>query len=113
MTHDELMEFTDPPHNYKILTDPSVTLYGNHGQVHQLTIVQKDLICGIQGLPDRLEAVSKLGWVESLEIGSVVYVSLPSTNSPQKATVQYIGDVNGKIGTRFGLKLTVCCAYYM
>ena len=114
LTHDELLEtFTNPPHNYEILTDSTVTLCCNCDQVHQLTTVQKDLLCGIQDLSDRLGAVHKLGWAVSLEIESVVYVSLPSSKSPQKATVQYIGKVKGLVGKRFGLKLMVSMVYVL
>ena len=111
ITHNELMEpFTSHPHNYKTLENPAVTLYCEpYNQVHQLTFAQKDLLCGIQILSDRLEAIYKLNWVEKIEIGSSVYVSL--AGSPQKATVQYIGEVNGKIGRRFGLKLMVRYIY--
>ena len=112
ITHNELMEpFTNPPHNYKTLANPAVTLYCERNQVNLLTFVQKDLLCGIQILPDRLEAIYKLNWVEKIEIGSSVYVFLPLASSPQKATVQYIGEVNGEIGRRFGLKLMVCYIY--
>jgi len=109
VTHDRLMEpFVNPPHNYKTMANAAVTLYCNCNQVHQLTTVQKDLLCGVQDLSDRFKAVDKLSWVETLEIGSSVYVTLPSANSFQKATVQYIGEVNGEFGRRFGLKLMVC-----
>jgi len=114
VSHDELMEpFTNPHHNYKTLANAAVTLYCNCNQVHQLTTVQKDLLCGVQDLSDRFKAVDKLSWVETLEIGSSVYVTLPLANSFQKATVQYIGEVNGEFGRKFGLKLMVCCIIIM
>ena len=105
VAHDKpVADTTYSHHNNKILTDFSATLYCDPAQVHQLTNVQIDLLSGIQSLPDRLKEIHKLSWVESLKIGYSVCVSLPSA---QKATVQYIGEVNGEIGRRFGLKLKV------
>ena len=102
--------YTYSHHNNNILTDLSATLccYPAHWQVHQLTTVQKHLLSGIQSLPNRIKEIHNLSWVESLKIGFAVCVFLPSTNNPQKATVQYIGEVTGEIGRRFGLKLKVC-----
>ena len=108
--HDELMvPFTDPPHNYRTLVDLSecATLYCHSDQVCQLTTVQKDLLLGVQELHSRLEIVDKLSWAESLEIGSSVFVTLPSDKQVM-ATVQYIGEVIGINGQIFGLKLKVC-----
>ncbi|XP_065915051.1 dual specificity protein kinase splB-like isoform X2 [Dysidea avara] len=105
--HDELMvPFTDPPHNYRTLVDLSecATLYCHSDQVCQLTTVQKDLLLGVQELHSRLEIVDKLSWAESLEIGSSVFVTLPSDKQVM-ATVQYIGEVIGINGQIFGLKL--------
>ena len=98
---------TYPQHNYILLADFSVTLFCDSDLVHQLTTVQMDLLRGIQSLSDRLEEVQKLSWAESLKIGFSVCVSLPSATSPQKATIRYIGEVNGESGRRFGLKLKV------
>ena len=98
---------TYPHHNYMLLADFSVTLFSDRDLVHQLTTIQMDLLRGIQSLSDRLEEVQKLSWAESLKIGFSVCVSLPSATCPQKATIQYIGEVNGESGRRFGLKLKV------
>jgi len=98
---------TYPHHNYTLLADFSVTLYCDSNLVHQLTTVQMDLLCGILSFADRLKQIEKLSWAESLKIGFSVSVSLQSTSSPQKATIQYIGEVHGKCGRRFGLKLKV------
>jgi len=98
---------TYPCHNYMLLADFSVTLFCDSDLVHQLTTVQMELLRGIQSLSDRLVEIQKLSWVESLKIGFSVCVSLPSATSPQKATIQYIGEVNNESGRRFGLKLKV------
>ena len=108
--HDQLiLPSYDPPHNYRTLADLSdyITLYCRDDQVKVLSTVQKNLLCGIQNLGSRLEVLDKLYWAETLEIGSLVNVTLPS-NHIVKAAIQYIGEIYGIFGHLFGLKLQVC-----
>jgi len=108
--HDQLiLPSCDPPHNYRTLVDLSdyITLYCRDDQVKVLSTVQKNLLCGIQNLGSRLEVLDKLYWAETLEIGSLVNVTLPS-NQIVKAAIQYMGEIYGIFGHLFGLKLQVC-----
>jgi len=110
VNHDQMMvPFANCPHNYRIaMTDASecASLYCCDDQVQVLSTVQKDLLYGIQDLDGRLGVVDRLCWAESLKIGSMVHVTLSSSDL-MKASVQYIGEVDGLHGRIFGLKLKV------
>jgi len=104
-----MVPFANRPHNYRIpMADCSecASLYCRDDQVLLLTIVQRDLLYGIQNLDGRLGVVDRLYLAESLKIGSIVHVTLSSSDL-MKASIQYIGGVDGMNGRIFGLKLKV------
>ena len=92
VNHDQMMmPFANPLRNYSILMadiSECTSLYCRDDQVQVLSAVQKDLLYGIQDLAGRLGVVDRLHWAESLKIGSVVHVTLSSSNL-LRATVQY------------------------
>jgi len=100
-----------PLHNYKSLTDMSVTLYCNAHQVYQLTREQRYMLHEVRRLEDRLEVLHKLDWVAELHLGSFVYVTIPSIPVPVRGIIRHIGRLRKHLGTMFGVELIVCvCA---
>ena len=97
----------DPPHNYRCI-DPSVTLHCASTEVKQLTCKQKDLLLGVNKLDSRLEVLSKLDWVDTLDNDSHVYVTIPTIAVPVQGIIRFIGTLPEEIGTKFGVEFLVC-----
>ena len=96
----------DPPHNYRC-TDPSITLHCTSTEVKQLTCKQKDLLMGVNKLDSRLEILSKLDWVDTLDIDALVYVTIPTITVPVQGIIRFIGTIPEEIGTKFAIELLV------
>ena len=95
--------------NYKTIAEPIFLLCCKSDEVYKLNSVEKDLLEGVERLQDRLESLHKLGWVQKLRIGSLVYVAIPSKPIPMQGTIEYIGALHGEMGTKFSIELMVCC----
>jgi len=101
----------NPFHNYKLVADMSVTLHCKVHQVYQITREQRDMLRGVRRLEDRLEVLHKLDWATKLNLGSFIYVTIPSIPVPVRGIVRHIGRLRKQVGTMFGVELTVCvCA---
>ena len=99
-------------HNYKPVTDLSVSLCCETHQVFQITREQRDKIHAVKKLEDRLKAVHKLDWIDGLHFGSYVYVTIPASTVPVRGVVRHIGKLQGESGTMFGVELMVCACVY-
>ena len=102
-----------PLHNYKSMTDFKITLYCNVHQVYQITREQRDMLHGIGRLEDRVKVLDKLDWMVRLNLGSVIYVTIPSVPVPVRGMIRHIGRLNGEMGTMFGVEMLVCCHLYI
>ena len=99
----------DPPHNYKCVMDhETVTLYCKPTEVHQLTKSERNLLNGVPMTNERIEVLHNLDWVGKLHFGSIVYVTIPTIPVPVRGVVCYIGQLEGEVGTKFGIELLVC-----
>ena len=100
-------KFTSP-HNYKAaVSQEKVTLHCVSDQVYQLTRQQRDLMQGVRGLHDRLEVVKNLEWVEKLNLGSVIHVTVPTIPLPVKGIIRHLDRLPGQAGIKFGVELMV------
>jgi len=99
----------NPFHNYKSVTNLSVTLHCKVHQVYQITREQRDILQGVRSLEDRLKVLHKLDWVAELQLGSFVYVTIPSIPVPVRGVIGHIGTLRKQIGTMFGVELMVQC----
>lgn len=102
----------DPLHNYKCM-DSSITLHCASTEVKQLTCKQKDLLMGVYKLDSRLEVLSKLDWVDTLDIDSLVYVTIPTIAVPVQGIIRFIGTLPEEVGTKFAIELLVCMLLFL
>ena len=99
-------------HNYKPVTDLSVSLCCETHQVFQITREQRDKIHAVGKLEDRLKAVHKLDWIDTVHLGSFVYVTIPVSAVPVRGIIRHIGKLQGERGIMFGVELMVCACIY-
>ncbi|XP_065913854.1 uncharacterized protein [Dysidea avara] len=90
--------------NYKTMLGSSFCLSCKSRQVHKITLQQKNLLEGVKRLHDRTEVLQKLNWVQKLQVGSLVFVTVPTIPLPVQGVVRYIGELPGETGTNFGVE---------
>ena len=83
-------------------------LFANSEVVFGISSLQRGFILGVNSLDNRLNLLDKLRWIESLQIGSEVCVTIPTSSAPVKGVVRYIGSLSCEYGTHFGIELLVC-----
>ena len=93
--------------NYKTILGSSFYLSCKPRQVHKITLQQKNLLEGVKHLHDRTEVLQKLNWVQKLQVGSFVFVTVPTIPLPVQGVVRYIGELPGETGTNFGVEFLV------
>lgn len=81
----------------------------NHkSSVFCITSLQRDLLLGITHIQHRIEALDRLQWVESLTVGSEVFVTTDDAIlTPVKGIIRYIGELLGEEGRKFKVELMV------
>jgi len=89
------------------LDQSGVLLFASPDKILKLTTKQRDLLLGVHHLPDRVEVLKKLEWVEFLMEGSAVYTTIATIPIPVKGVIKYIGELSGTEGTKFGIELMV------
>lgn len=101
------------PLNYKkfYIYNDAVKLFCNPEQVLQLNDKQFNLLLGVKSTADRYDALNILNWVEKLEIGNGICVTIPTITSPVKGIIRYIGSLSGEEGTKFGIEMLVSQTY--
>ena len=104
----ETVHYFKFPLNYKKYSDPTVKLHCDPEDVRQLTEKQVNLLLGVKYATDRYQFLHTLQWVESLDKGDSVAVSIYTIGTPIKGVIQYIGPLPGEEGTKFGVELMVC-----
>ena len=95
------------PLNYKIYGDDSIKLYCKPERVLQLNDEQFSLLLAVKQPLDRHKALDILHWVEKLQVGNSVNVTIPAIHYPVRGIIRYIGPLPGEEGTKFGMELLV------
>ena len=103
----EARQWINSPVNYKKFSDDSVKLYCGPECVHQLNDKQFNLLLGVKFSFDRYKMLKILPWVEKLQVGYAIKVTVPPIPHPVRGVVQYIGPLPGEDGTKFGIELLV------
>ena len=96
--------------NYKLVDTcyhSEVFLFATEPSVFYITSLQKDLLLGIEHMEDRTKVLDKLQWVESLTVGSEVYVTIATIPTPVRGIVRYIGGLPDEEGRNFEVELMV------
>ena len=100
----------EPLHNYKFVSDyhQQITLHCKPYQVFLVTKGQRALLNGVPRESDRIEVLHNLDWVEKLNYGSYVYVTISTIPTPVRGIVYHFGPLEGEAGTQIGIELQVC-----
>ena len=85
-------------------------LFVEEASILHIATAQRDFLLGIKHTHCRMEVLDKLEWVESLTVGSKIYVTIASITAPVKGIVRYIGGLPGEEGRKFGIEMMVCVA---
>lgn len=95
--------------NYQVYSVPLSNLYCfiDSKKLCEITSQQRDFLYAVEGLTDRLEVYKRLKWIGGLTKGSEVYVTIATIPHPVKGIVQYIGQLCGEQGKKFGVELLV------
>ena len=105
------------PVNYKVSDShdnlqSEAFLFAEEASISCITTTQRDFLLGIKQTHYRMEVLDRLQWVESLTVGSEVYVTIATIPTPVKGIVRYIGGLNGEEGRKFGIEMMVCMHVY-
>jgi len=112
----ELAKNFDPVLNFKVISSDmnanAVRLHcGSHDEnVKELTFTQMLYLQAVKTMADRIAALPKLKWIESLHDGSGALLNMPTAfPQPIKVAVRYVGKVpvKGEEGIQFGVELIV------
>lgn len=108
----------DPLLNYKVMfSDHVVWLHCNPKQIQMLNFEEIKYLQAVKSCNDRLDALPKLDWIESLILGTGAFVNMPTVfGHPVRVTVRYVGDIpGGELGTYFGVELlvSILCIMYV
>ena len=103
--------------NYKFadrcdIHQTDVFLFDNGSNVLCIATLQRDFLLGVKQAHCRMELLKRLEWVESLEVGSEVYVTIATIPAPVRGIIQYIGGLTGEEGRKFGIEILVCMLMY-
>ena len=88
------------PEVFLFVTGPSSVLH--------ITALQRDFLLSVKLNNCRMEVLKRLKWVESLELGSEVYVTIATIPTPVRGIIRYIGGLHSEEGRQFGIELMVC-----
>ena len=110
--YSEVVGLANPPFNFEVISSDTntVRLFCESCNVKELTFHQMQYLQAVKTLVDRITALPKLKWIESLRVGSGALLNMP-TAFPHaiKVTVRYVGKVpvKGEQGIKFGIELIV------
>ena len=96
--------------NYKLVDTcyhSEVFFFATESSVFYITSLQRDLLLGVEHMQDRTKVLERLQWVESLAVGSDVYVIIATIPAPVRGIIRYIGELPGEDGRNFGVELMV------
>ena len=107
------------PLSYRLVKDPSVTVYCSAGDIAPLSDKEFLLLEAIQSLSARYEVFivgNKLEWGCGLKPGDPVYVIVPGRtvipNRRTTAVIRYFGGLPPEEGLMFGVEITVSYRIY-
>jgi hypothetical protein len=100
--------------NYSVERDPAITLFPHEDDISPLNIDDYRLLKAIDSATDRFQVFSDPQWLEwgaNLNVGSLVYVRLPSPNPAAptwcRAIIRYRGPLKNLFGLNFGVEILV------
>ena len=99
--------------NYKVADrceDPQsgAFLFATGSSILHITTLHRDFLLGVKQAHCRMELLKRLQWVQSLRLGSDVYVTIATIPTPVRGIIRYIGALPGEEGRKFGIELMVC-----
>lgn len=105
--------------NYKVADrcenpQSGALLFATGSSISHITAMHRDFLLGVKQTYFRMELLKSLQWVQSLRLGSDVYVTITTIPTPVRGIIRYIGDLPGEEGRKFGIELMVCmyiCMY--
>ena len=110
--------------NYKVadgyeIFESEVFLFVTGSSISHITTLHRDFLFGVKQTHCRMELLKSLQWVQSLRLGSDVYVTIATIPTPVRGIIRYIGELPGEEGTKFGIEMmvrmynihTYVCAY--
>ena len=83
------------------------------GSILHINALQRDYLLGVKQTHYRMEVLERLQWVQSLTVGSDVYVTIATIPTPVRGIIQYIGELPGEEGRKFGIELMVSMYNFM
>ena len=118
LTTNKIQEKYDRLVNYKVAdrcdnSQSEAFLFAVTESLLHITTSQRDFLLGIKQTHYRMEVLERLQWVDSLIVGSNVYVTIATIPAPVKGTIRYIGKLPGEEGRKFGIELMVCICVRM
>ena len=84
-----------------------VVLFDSGSSILHINSMQREFLLGVRQTHYRMEVLDKLQWVESLTVGSEVYVTIATIPTPVRGIIRYIGVLHGEEGRKFGIELMV------
>ena len=98
--------------NYKVADryenpQSGVFLFVTGSSILLITTFQRDFLLGVKQTVCRMELLERLRWVQSLKVGSDVYVTIATIPTPVRGIIRYIGGLSGEEGRKFGIELMV------
>ena len=99
--------------NYKVadrceICQSEVFLLATGDSILRITKLQREFLLGVRQLISRMELLKRLQWVESLTVGTDIYVTIATIPTPVKGIIRYIGELPGEEGRKFGIEMMVC-----
>ena len=112
LTVNRVQEKHDRLVNYKVADrcdnpQSEAFLFADESTILCITTLQRDFLLGIKQTHYRMEVLERLQWVESLAVGSDVYVTIATIPTPVRGMIRYIGGLSGEEGRKFGIELRV------
>ena len=108
---DQLVPRSDgtKPHNYRLVTDETITLRAEEEHVAPLWDHEFLLLEAIESRIDRYQVFSseKLECGTKLKPGDAVYVSI-SGRANASSIIRYVGETPNNLGLLFGVEIMVC-----
>ena len=112
-TVNRIQEKYDRLVNYKLadrcdIHQSEIILFVAGTSILHINTLQRDYLLGVKQTHYRMEVLDKLQWVQSLTVGSDVYVTIATIPTPVRGIIRYIGGLPGEEGRKFGIELMVC-----
>ena len=102
-----------PAHNWQMANDPGVTVFCTENDIAPLSDHEYYLLAAVKSREDRYDVFQqdRLDWGEKLQLGDLVFATLPSKspvpNQRVISKIQFIGPLPNENGLLFGVEIMV------